>query len=253
MTWTLLAITEPAARTLDAWSVYEVPFDGIQSPWTRHFVGFRLEGCVGQVSSPVEQLDPGRRRGRTRSGRVYELTGWPGLNSDALATWGRWKTSRGIEEERDVTQAVTGLLQPPDAHVHADTMSKDGLASVVQQALHDVRYWDAFSDLPMQGHRQHDLRSLALHEAAVRKLVKRPELARRALDVLARWEAQCEAHSLPLLKEWRRIIEVQDWRLAVERSDRGQQLRQASPLAFVLEEAEREAIRTLFRRSGGGK
>jgi hypothetical protein len=106
------------------------------------------------------------------------------------------------------------------------------------------------ADVPwrMPGHRLHDLRSLALHEAAVRVLEANPERAERALEVLARWELTTPAHTLPLLREWRHIIENRLWHIAVEDNDKGQQLRQASPLPFVLDEDERDDIRRRFHR-----
>lgn len=112
MTWSIAAISEPASRTLDAWSVYEVPFDGQGRPWTRHFVGFKREGCVGQVSTAIEQFDPASRRGRSRSRRTYELGGQSGLDADARAMWGEWKRVNGIQMERDVTAEVESLLLP---------------------------------------------------------------------------------------------------------------------------------------------
>jgi len=99
----------------------------------------------------------------------------------------------------------------------------------------------------VNGHLRQDLRSLALHQEAVRILREQPEKARRLLEVLARWEATGDPHTTPLWAEWRRIIEAQLWHLAVEESDRGQQLRQASPLGFVLDEQQRTAIFDRFR------
>ena len=101
----------------------------------------------------------------------------------------------------------------------------------------------------MNGHLRHDLRSLALHQEAVRIIREQPEKARRVLEVLARWEATGDPHTAPLWAEWRRIIEGQLWHLAVEESDRGQQLRQASPLGFVLDQEQRTAVFNRFRRS----
>jgi len=247
MSWTLTELLQEPTRTLDAWCVFEVPFDGPGQPWTRHFVGFRREGCTGQVSSPVEQLDPARRRGRTRSGRVYELAGSSGLNGDAFATWAQWKASRHIGDERDISLNVEALLAPALQAAHAIADESGAVVSRVEQALRSLRYWDASSDLPVEGHRRHNLRSLALHEAAVGRLTERPELAVRALDVLSRWDSRGDVHSQPLLREWRRIIVSGDWALAVERTDRGQQLRQASPLPFVLDPVERDAINRRFR------
>ena len=106
MNWRISRIDEPASKTLDAWMVLEVPFDGADKPWTRHLVGFRREGCKGQVSSPVELFDPVQRRAVTRSGQVYELSGLPGINGDAFVIWGRWKHANGIAHERDVTDEV---------------------------------------------------------------------------------------------------------------------------------------------------
>lgn len=100
----------------------------------------------------------------------------------------------------------------------------------------------------MSTHLRHDLRSLALHQEAVRVLRAHPEKASRALEVLTRWQAKGDVHTMPLWDEWRRIIDGQLWELAVQDNDRGQQLRQASPLGFVLSEDQRAAILERYRR-----
>lgn len=101
----------------------------------------------------------------------------------------------------------------------------------------------------MSTHLRHDLRSLALHQEAVRVLREHPEKAARALEVLTRWQARGDIHTMPLWDEWRRIIDRQLWELAVQDNDRGQQLRQASPLGFVLSEKVRTEIMARFRSS----
>jgi hypothetical protein len=110
MSWRVQPISEEPSRTLDAWFVVEVPFDGAQVPWTRHLVGWSVESTRGRVSSPIEVLDPERRLARTRSGRVYELRHGPGLNADAFTTWCRWKARHGLQDERDVSDEVSALL-----------------------------------------------------------------------------------------------------------------------------------------------
>lgn len=110
MWWRIESVLQPPSRTLDAWMAVEVPFDGSDKPWTLHLVGWRVEGGRGQVSSPVEALDPCRLLARTRSGRVYELRHGPGLNSDAFATWCTWKGRHGMEAERDARDQVAALL-----------------------------------------------------------------------------------------------------------------------------------------------
>ena len=59
-----------------------------------HFMGYAKSDHAytgeGRVCSPVLEFDKQTMRGRTRSGRVYELVGPPGLNADALYVWNRW-------------------------------------------------------------------------------------------------------------------------------------------------------------------
>jgi hypothetical protein len=110
MGWTIKSVEQKPTKSLDAWMVVEVPFDGADRPWTRHLIGFRREGCKGQVSSPVESFDPATRRAVTRTGQVYELGPRPGVNADAFATWARWKSLNKITHERDITDEVAHLL-----------------------------------------------------------------------------------------------------------------------------------------------
>ena len=136
MAWTVTTISEAANCTLDAWSVFDVPFDGEGHAWTRHFVGFRREGGRGQVSSPVEQFAPGSRRGRTRSGKVYELPGDSGFNPDAMATWGLWKAVNAIRVERDVTAVVEARLA--QAPIGPPLLPDSTIETVVGAALRHI-------------------------------------------------------------------------------------------------------------------
>lgn len=115
MGWELDSITAPPTRTLERWRVMEIPFDGPGKAWTCHFVGFKLEGCVGQVSTPVHKFDPITRRGLTRSGRIYELRGDSGFNGDASAIWAGFKHANQIEDERDISQDFERLLATNNA------------------------------------------------------------------------------------------------------------------------------------------
>ncbi len=111
MAWRIEPIPQAPTKTLDAWCVYEVPFDGPDAPWTRHLVGFRVEGSKGQVSSPVESFDPVTRRARTRSGQVYELRIGPGFDAAAFVVWSTWIYVNRIREALDVTDEVESLLR----------------------------------------------------------------------------------------------------------------------------------------------
>ena len=104
--WAIDPIETRPQVTLRSWAVFEVPLDGLDQPWTRHLAGFALEDRQGQVSSPVTRFDPVLGQGVTRSERVYRLLSRPGLNSDALYVWQRWKDLAGVTEDRDVTAEV---------------------------------------------------------------------------------------------------------------------------------------------------
>ena len=83
-------------------------------------------------------------------------------------------------------------------------------------------------------HQEQDARSLALHTAAIELMRADETLIQRALDILARWDTHCCARSKPLRDEWVRILRERDWELALSVSERGNQLRQASPVSCVL-------------------
>lgn len=104
--WTIESITSDAEKTLDAWAVFKVPFDGPRRPWTRHLAEFVRETGNGQVSSAVVALDPVTRRASIQSGRVYHLAGDPGGNADAIYRWGVFKHRHHLTDECNVTGEV---------------------------------------------------------------------------------------------------------------------------------------------------
>ncbi|WP_390622999.1 hypothetical protein [Ralstonia syzygii] len=81
-----------------------------------------------------------------------------------------------------------------------------------------------------------DLQSLLMHQEAVRMVRADPSLEARALEILERWDTVASIRSKPLRDEWKRIIAERDWKLVLEESERGQQLRQASPMTILLPE-----------------
>lgn len=91
-------------------------------------------------------------------------------------------------------------------------------------------------------HEPQDLQSLLMHREAVQRLRAEPALANRALQTLARWRIDADPRSHPLLDEWERILREQDWAAALQENERGQQLRQASPLSTLLPDEVRLAI-----------
>ncbi len=69
-----------------------------------------------------------------------------------------------------------------------------------------------------------------------------PSLAGQAQSILARWQQQTSTRSHALLKKWEDILEKNQWDMAVENSELGRQLRQASPLACLLPNTVRFGI-----------
>jgi hypothetical protein len=88
---------EPESR-LTSWRAYLVKGE----PDTVHFVGYA--GYEGRVCSPVKEYDKVTHRGVTRSGRVYELLGRPGYNSDAEYVWHRWLDMMGNPVYTDISE-----------------------------------------------------------------------------------------------------------------------------------------------------
>lgn len=91
-------------------------------------------------------------------------------------------------------------------------------------------------------HQPQDRQSLLMHREAVRMLKVDPLLAERALAILARWVPHVCSRSSPLRERWAQIILERDWDAALEESERGNQLRQASPLSILLPNKVRLAI-----------
>ncbi|HZR34082.1 MAG TPA: hypothetical protein VFA75_01820 [Nevskia sp.] len=65
-----------------------------------YFVGTRADNGDGRVSTPIVEFDAEHRRGRTRSGRVYELLGPSGRSRNGEYVWSLYKTANGITEAR---------------------------------------------------------------------------------------------------------------------------------------------------------
>lgn len=99
-------------------------------------------------------------------------------------------------------------------------------------------------------HRVLDLRSLALHGAIASKLRTRPELVEQARANLLRWRVNADERVLPVLEEWRRLLELPIAELAgiiTDWSEEAIRLRQSSPFAGILKRSERKAIYEAFR------
>lgn len=98
-------------------------------------------------------------------------------------------------------------------------------------------------------HRVADAKSLALHVLAARRISADPRLLDRARAILDRWLAR-QTPPPAALVEWKRLLN-RSWQevaaRATELSEDGARLRQSSPLATLLSDAERRRVHDAFR------
>lgn len=102
--------------------------------------------------------------------------------------------------------------------------------------------------LPMQtvhsDHSRLDERSLAMHQRIAAKVLADPALLDKARENVRRWQAS-EGSPKLALAEWEQILNSpvnQVAQFLAERSERATRLRQSSPFAGILSEAERRTI-----------
>jgi hypothetical protein len=89
--------------------------------------------------------------------------------------------------------------------------------------------------------------TLAFHQVALQRLRGEPELRRKALDVLDRWDATSPSPSSQRYRDtWRQLLRGDLERLEAAvcvDSEEAATLRSVSPLGFVLGEVERLRVR----------
>lgn len=99
-------------------------------------------------------------------------------------------------------------------------------------------------------HRVAEARSLVLHVLAARRMAAEPRLLERARATLARWLDRYGDQPPAALREWQQLLE-RPWQevaaRATELSEDSARLRQSSPLATLLSEAERRRVHDAFR------
>lgn len=128
------------------------------------------------------------------------------------------------------------------------------VAKVVQGAglqLRAASRNEAVAQPAATGHRRLDARSLALHALAAGKLLANPSLVKsKVLPNIRRFkQIHADGGALPLLEAWERAATsgLNDLvRLCVDPSEKGQQMRQASPMTGLLLAAERRCVYEAF-------
>lgn len=95
--WSATSVGSEPTKWLRSWEIYKTVEAKIQpDAFGYHFVGYDIRGGHGAVSSKIEQFDPVRMCGITRSGRVYQLVGMPGRDLDAEYTLNGWAAGNQV-------------------------------------------------------------------------------------------------------------------------------------------------------------
>lgn len=170
-------------------------------------------------------VDMAQRVGISRTTLSAVEAGDPG---PSIGTYLRVMSVLGVSGELALLAGDT--LQPPPPGTAAAQSRRARPAVQVLVSADDFR------------HQIQDLQSLALHEEAVRLVRADPKLLQQAQDTLGRWLQSGPSRSSSLWKEWQTILAQGQWRKALGRTRRAQELRQASPLTTVLPEPVRQDI-----------
>lgn len=107
--WETPPVVDQPTVHLVRWRVLEVRNRDLELEC--HFVGYNAEGREGRVSTAIRHFDPTTSRGVTKSGRVYQLIGPPGYDSDGAWVWHHWSRLNGMTDEKDVTAEVLSSMQ----------------------------------------------------------------------------------------------------------------------------------------------
>jgi hypothetical protein len=107
--WKPADILDEPEVLLSRWSIYEITCESNPELKTRHFVGQNIREGSGRVSSRIEEFDQKTMKGRTRSGRVYELRGHPGHSGDGAYVWGQWSYINKVITCVDVSREYVNL------------------------------------------------------------------------------------------------------------------------------------------------
>ncbi|RQV33554.1 hypothetical protein DF027_28605 [Burkholderia cenocepacia] len=98
--WTIASVTDEPEVSLTRWRILETE-DG-----ARHFVGADERDHTGRVSSRIVAFDRHTLRGKTCSGRIYQLIGAAGWSSNADYVWQRWCEVNSVASHSDVTKQL---------------------------------------------------------------------------------------------------------------------------------------------------
>lgn len=95
--WRTPPPSEQPSLSLARWSVMET------QTGDHHLVGYNLDDREGRVSTAIVEFDPITSKATTRSGRIYQLVGKSGYDSDGAWVWENWSRANRLSG-KDVTK-----------------------------------------------------------------------------------------------------------------------------------------------------
>lgn len=106
--WGTPGVGDQPVINLIRWRVVEVTCG--RNEGDRHLVGYCPENCEGRVSTAITSFDTATMQCTTKSGRLYQLLGESGYDSDGEYVWRGWSTVNGVMDQRDVSFEFTSKL-----------------------------------------------------------------------------------------------------------------------------------------------
>lgn len=98
--WQVAPVNLAPQIELERWQVMQI------KNGDRHFVGWNITHREGLTSTRIVEFDPATQRGRTKSGRVYQLHGRTGIDSDGQYVWHRWSQVNAVTAFTDISKEI---------------------------------------------------------------------------------------------------------------------------------------------------
>lgn len=108
--WRTPPPSEQPNLSLARWSVMET------QTGDHHLVGYNLDDCEGRVSTAIVEFDLVTSEATTRSGRIYQLVGKPGYDSDGAWVWENWSRANRLSG-KDVTKQYEKKIADAGTHI----------------------------------------------------------------------------------------------------------------------------------------
>jgi hypothetical protein len=98
--WHVESVNVAPHIELERWQVMQI------QNGDRHFVGWNATHREGLTSTRIVEFDLSTQRGRTKSGRVYQLRGRTGVDSDGQYVWHRWSQVNAVTAFTDISKEI---------------------------------------------------------------------------------------------------------------------------------------------------